>query len=164
VTTAGGQIALMNPGGIRSNFDAGAITHGEAFSVQPFSNIVTTKTYTGAQIEAILEQQFVTSAGGTRTLILAVSNGFTYTWNAAGPAGNKIDPSTIKLNGVTLDPNATYRVTANNFLASGGDDFPAFTVGTNETTGLDDLVALEQYLGANNPYTPVTTARITRVP
>lgn len=161
---AGGQIAFMNPGGIRSNLDAGPITHGEAFAVQPFSNIVTTKTFTGAQIEAILEQQFVTSAGGTRTLILPVSQGFAYTWDgSAAAAGNRIDPALITLNGVPLDPAATYRVTANNFLAGGGDDFPAFTVGTDEQTGLDDLVALENYLGAHNPYTPVQTVRITRI-
>ena len=161
---AGGQIAFMNPGGIRANFDAGPITHGEAFSVQPFSNIVTTKTFTGAQIELILEQQFVTSAGGTRTLILLVSDGFAYTWDgSAGAVGNRIDPSTIKLGGVTLNPTGTYLVTMHIFIGSGGDDFPAFTLGTSEQTGLDDLVALEAYLGAHNPYTPVTDVRITRV-
>jgi len=161
---AGAQIAFMNPGGIRANLDAGVITHGEAFSVQPFSNIVTTKTFTGAQIETILEQQFVTSAGGTRTLILQVSDGFTYTWDAsAAAAGNRVDPATIRLDGVTLDPAATYRVTMNNFLGTGGDDFPAFRLGTDETTGADDLVALEAYLGANEPYTPVDEVRITRL-
>ena len=67
------------------------------------------------------------------------------------------------LNSVVIDPAATYRVTMNNFLGSGGDDFPLFTQGTNEQTGLDDLVALENYLGAHNPYTPVETVRITRV-
>jgi 5'-nucleotidase len=158
---AGGQIAFMNPGGIRSNFDAGDITYGEAFAVQPFSNIVTTKSFTGAQIEQILEQQFVTSAGGTRTLILPVSAGFSYVWDPSPEAaGDRIDPSTITLNGEVIDPAATYRVTANNFLASGGDDFPAFTQGTDEITGADDLVALIAYLGANNPYTPDNTPRI----
>ncbi len=97
--------------------------------MQPFSNIVVTKTMTGAQIEQVLEQQFVTSAGGTRTLILQVSAGFTYTWNAAGPLGDKVDPSTIVLNGAPLDPAGEYRVTMNSFLASGGDDFPAFNAG-----------------------------------
>jgi 5'-nucleotidase len=163
---AGAVIAFMNPGGIRANLDAGPITHGEAFAVQPFSNIVTTKTMTGAQIEMVLEQQFTVSATGslrTTPAVLLVSSGFTYTWDGAGPAGNRIDPSLIKLNGVTLDPAGTYRVTMNNFLAAGGDDFPAFTLGTAEQTGLDDLVALEAYLGAHNPYTPVTDVRITRV-
>jgi 5'-nucleotidase len=160
----GAQIAFMNPGGIRADLDAGPITHGEAFAVQPFSNIVTTKTMTGAQIERLLEQQFTTSAGGTRTLILQVSAGFTYTWDGSAAAvGNRIDPSTIKLNGVTLDPAASYRVTMNNFLGDGGDDFPVFREGTNSVTGADDLVALEAYLGAHDPYTPVTVDRITRV-
>jgi 5'-nucleotidase len=163
---AGGQLALMNPGGIRANLDAGPITHGEAFSVQPFSNIVTTKTYTGAQIKTILEQQFVVSsgsqAGNPRTYILGVSGGFTYSWSASAPIGSKI--SNMALNGVPIDPAATYRVTANNFLSGGGDDFPGFTVGTNNTTGLDDLVALEAYLDVHDPYTPVTPTGITRLP
>jgi 5'-nucleotidase len=169
---AGGQIALMNPGGIRSNLDVGPITHGEAFAVQPFSNIVTTMTLTGAQIEQVLEQQFTintgSSAGTLRAspTVLLPSEGFTYTWNGTGPAGDRVDPLTIQLDGVTLDPAGTYRVTVNNFLATGGDDFPALTLGTDLVTGADDLVALEAYLGANDPYTPVDLSvdfQITRI-
>ena len=89
----------MNPGGIRTDLDAGPITHGEAFGVQPFSNVLMVRTFTGAQIETILEQQF-TAAGAAR-VILQVSAGFTYTWMLAAPAGNKIDPASIKLNGTT---------------------------------------------------------------
>jgi 5'-nucleotidase len=155
--TAGAQIAFMNPGGIRGNLDAGDITHGEAFGVQPFSNIVTTKTMTGSQIELLLEQQFTVSATGalrSSPTILQVSEGFTYAWDPDGPAGDRVDPASIQLNGVTLDPATSYRVTMNNFLGGGGDDFPAFTLGTNEVTGADDLVALEAYLGANDPYAP----------
>jgi 5'-nucleotidase len=75
----------------------------------------------------------------------------------------------MKLNGVAIDMGATYRVTANNFLAAGGDNFPGFLAGTNEQTGDDDLVALEAYLAANNPYSPISTSvpantRITRLP
>jgi 5'-nucleotidase len=160
----GAQIAFMNPGGIRGNLDAGDITYGEAFGVQPFSNVVTTRTYTGTQIEQILEQQFVTSSGGTRTLVLQVSAGFTYEWNPAGTPGDRVDPATIKLNNVTIDPAASYRVTANSFLIDGGDDFPTFKLGTSSVTGEDDLVALEAYLAANSPYTPITTPRITLTP
>ncbi len=164
---AGAQIAFMNPGGIRSNFDAGDITHGEAFNVQPFSNIVTTMTLTGAEIDTILEQQFTvnsgSAAGSPRTTVLLVSNGFTYTWDAAAPLGSKVDLATTMLNGVPLGASTEYRVTMNNFLSTGGDDFPGFLAGDNIVTGADDLVALEAYLGANNPYTPVETVRITRV-
>jgi 5'-nucleotidase len=168
VSTAGGQIAFMNPGGMRADLaftppGPEPVTHGEAFSVQPFSNIVTTKTFTGQQIKDILEQQFVTSSNAPRTLILPVSNGFTYSWSQSAPIGSKV--TNMMLNGVPIVLANSYRVTANNFLAGGGDDFPAFKVGTNEQTGLDDLVALEQYLGNHDPYTPVTGPdRITRLP
>ena len=167
---AGGQVAFMNPGGIRGNLE-GVVTHGEAFGVQPFSNIVTTKTFTGAQIKTVLEQQFTLNslsnpgAVGTTArsspVILQVSQGFAYTWDNAAPLGSKV--SNITLNGVAIDPATNYRVTMNNFIGAGGDDFPALTLGTNEITGADDLVALEAYLGAHSPYTPVTTARITRL-
>ncbi|HYI21199.1 MAG TPA: bifunctional metallophosphatase/5'-nucleotidase [Candidatus Limnocylindrales bacterium] len=166
-----GQIAFMNPGGMRADLAFTApgpepVTHGEAFAVQPFSNVVTTKTYTGAQIKTILEQQFVTSANAPRTLVLPVSAGFTYTWTASAPIGSKV--SNMMLNGNPILPGSSYRVTANNFLAGGGDDFPGFTVGTNEQVGLDDLVALEAYLDVNDPYTPSVSppapVRITRVP
>ncbi len=170
----GTQIAFMNPGGIRANLAAGDVSYGQAFDVQPFSNVITTKSMTGAQIEVLLEQQWtvnsLASPGVPGTVlrssaqILQVSGGFEYAWSLGAPAGQRVDPASIKLNGVVIDPAATYRVTMNSFLASGGDDFPVFTLGTDTQIGDDDLVALVAYLGANDPYTPVATDRITRIP
>src|SRR3954469_3850610 len=54
----GAQIGLMNPGGIRANIAAGTVTFGALFSVQPFDNGLVKMTLTGAQLKAILEQQF----------------------------------------------------------------------------------------------------------
>ncbi len=156
-----GVVAFMNPGGIRGNLDAGDVTHGEAFGVQPFSNIVTTMTLTGAQIETMLEQQFTINTGSqagnlrAQNTILLPSTGFTYTWDPAGPAGDRVDPNTMMLNDEPIDPAGTYRVVVNNFLATGGDDFPILNSGTERVTGDDDLVALEAYLADHNPYTPV---------
>ena len=166
------QIAFMNPGGIRADInDATVISYGEAFNVQPFSNVLTTKDFTGAQIEQLLEQQFTVNSGPTpganlrsNFAILQVSAGFTYAWNSVGGPGDRVDPASITLNGVPLNPTSTYRVTMNSFLASGGDDFPVFTQGTNVVGGPDDLVALEAYLAVNPNYVPITTSRITRLP
>ena len=36
----------------------GVVTYGEAFAVQPFGNIMQTVTLTGAQLDAVLEQQW----------------------------------------------------------------------------------------------------------
>ena len=63
----GAQIAITNPGGIRQDLSFasstagegnGVVTYGEAFAVQPFSNIMQTITLTGAQLKAVLEQQW----------------------------------------------------------------------------------------------------------
>jgi 5'-nucleotidase len=168
-------IAFMNPGGIRADIlysaagkQDGDVTYGEAFTVQPFGNSLVTKTLTGAQIEQLLEQQFMGCPNNQPfNRIFQVSNGFSYAWDNAGPACDKIDPASIKLNGVTLDVAASYRVTMNSFLADGGDLFTVFTQGTNPLGGAQDLDALEawlQHFGPVNPATyPNALARIQRL-
>ncbi|SNY51729.1 bifunctional metallophosphatase/5'-nucleotidase [Paractinoplanes atraurantiacus] len=164
---AGAQIALMNPGGIRADFDAeassggeanGQVTYGEAFTVQPFNNLVVTQTFTGAQIKTVLEQQFAGFQGQTTNKILQVSAGFTYTWSASAALGSKV--SNLALNGTPIDPAASYQVTTNDFLANGGDGFSALTAGTGRTTAPGfDIDALVAYLGAA-PVAPGPANRI----
>ena len=166
---AGAVVAFMNPGGIRGNvlFDStgpesdGELTYGEAFSVHPFGNSLVTLSLTGAQIDALLEAQFrePTDDAGE---VLQVSRGFSYTWDAAGPVGARIDPSTIAIGGVTVDPGATYRVTVNSFLAGGGDGFAVLREGTERTGGVIDLDALVAYFSASSPVAPGPQDRITR--
>jgi 5'-nucleotidase len=155
-------VAFMNPGGIRTDLDAGDITYGEAFAVQPFGNSLVTMTLTGAQIDRALEQQW--DGQGTSPKVLQVSGGFTYAWNPAGPLGGRVDPSTIKINGTTVDPAASYRVTVNSFLADGGDGFTILRDGTDRLGGAVDLDALAAYLTAHDPIAPTPRDRITQAP
>ncbi len=168
--SAGAQIAFMNPGGIRADLiygnsaggeAPGQVTYGEAFTVQPFNNLVTTQTFTGAQIKTVLEQQRFPGVSAT-PLVLQVSNGFTYTYSPSAAAGSRV--SNMALNGTPIDDAATYRVTTNDFLANGGDSFPGFTVGTNRVYAPGfDVDALAAYLAAG-PIAPGPQNRITRVP
>jgi 5'-nucleotidase len=64
---------------------------------------------------------------------------------------------------VTVDPAASYRVAANNFLADGGDGYTVFAQGTNRLGGVVDTDALAAYLGANSPVAPGPQDRIRRV-
>ena len=165
-------IAFMNAGGLREDFiyseitgteQPGEVTFGEMFQVQPFGNSLVTMDITGAQIETLLEQQWSTqpNPGGK---LLQVSEGFTYAYSQSAPIGDKVDPASIKLNGVTIDPNATYRVTVNSFLADGGDGFAVLREGTNRLGGAVDTDALEAYFAAHSPVSPVLTPRITILP
>jgi 5'-nucleotidase len=167
-------IALMNPGGVRADLTYpgssagegdGKVTYGEAFTVQPFGNLLVSLTLTGAQLEKVLEQQWTTQADGSvRFLHLGVSNGLTYSWSASAPVGNKIDPLTIKLGGVTVSPTASYRVTVNSFLADGGDGFTELGNGADRVGGGVDLDAFNAYLAAHSPVTGPTPDRVTRLP
>ena len=51
-------IALMNPGGVRTNILKGEVTYAEVFAVQPFGNNTGVMTLTGADIDDVLEQQY----------------------------------------------------------------------------------------------------------
>ncbi|MEU5946147.1 bifunctional metallophosphatase/5'-nucleotidase [Micromonospora sp. NPDC047465] len=169
--SAGAQIALMNPGGIRASLPyaasaggeaPGEITYGEAFTVQPFNNLVVTQTLTGAQLRNVLEQQFVGFNGQTTQRILQVSVGLTYSYDTTAPAGSRV--STLALDGVPVDPAASYRVTTNDFLANGGDGFTELRAGTGRSTAPGfDVDALIAYLGAGEPVAPGPADRITRL-
>ena len=154
----GAQIALMNVGGVRASLPMapkygeapGQITYAEAFDIAPFGNLLNTLSLTGAEIKAILEQQYrVSSAGAASTLSLCVSEGFTYTWDAAAAPGSKVVAGSMMLNGVPLDLNATYRVGTLSFLAQGGDGFSGFKEGSDLTGGPEDLANLVAYFEAN---------------
>lgn len=167
--SAGAQIALMNPGGIRADLSYGSspggeapgeVTYGEGFTVQPFNNLVVTQTLTGAQLKDVLEQQFPGYEGQITQRILQVSAGFSFSYDSTRAPGDKITAMT--LGGVPIDPAASYRVTSNDFLANGGDGFTKFTAGTSRVTAPGfDIDALVTYLGAA-PVVPGPQNRITK--
>ena len=146
---------MMNVGGVRSSFarstitngeQVGEITYEEAYKVAPFGNLLVTVDMTGAQIKAVLEQQYVPTRG-RKYLALGVSDGFSYTWDDTQAEGSKV--SGMELDGTAIDPAKTYRVATLSFLAEGGDDFTAFEDATNLTGGPEDLENLVRYLQAN---------------
>lgn len=170
VDAGGAVIAMTNPGGIRTDLLynqisggelPGEITYAEAFAVQPFSNSLVTMTLTGAQLKAVLEQPATAGSDGSGRM-LQISYSLTYTWSLSAPVGSKV--SDMKINGVPVDPSASYRVTVNNFLAGGGDGFTGFLAGTNLLTGIIDLDAFVAYLTAYSPVAPGPQNRITKVP
>ena len=152
-------VSFMNSGGIRADINEGEITYGEAFSVQPFANVLVTMDMTGAQIEALLEQQFTGGNG-----ILQIPASLTYDRCNTLPActGNRVQ--NVRINGVLLDPAVTYRVTVNNFLADGGDGYSTFTQGTNRFVGEIDLDAFARYIEFLGTVNPGPQNRITLVP
>jgi 5'-nucleotidase len=160
---AGAQIALMNPGGLRTSLAMspdGAVRYEDLFAAQPFYNNLVTITLSGAQLVQLLEQQW---AGQPRPRVLHVSRGFGYTWDASRPPGQRVDPGSLRLNGAPVAPGTPLRITVNSYLAAGGDNFSVLKAGTAATTGMMDVDALELHLKNNNPLAPPGEERIRRL-
>ncbi|MEU1881178.1 bifunctional metallophosphatase/5'-nucleotidase [Streptosporangium sp. NPDC020072] len=166
------RIALMNPGGVRASLTYtgspagegdGVVTYGEAFTVQPFNNLVQVITLTGAQLKTVLEQQF---PGGPNaqpfTKILQPSSNLTYTYSTGAAWGSKV--SDLKIDGVAVTDTQSIRVAVNNFLVGGGDAFAEFTKGTDVWSGPLDIDSFAAYFAANPTITPPAPTHITVVP
>ncbi|MFF4867534.1 bifunctional metallophosphatase/5'-nucleotidase [Streptomyces sp. NPDC000961] len=153
----GAQLALMNPGGIRAPLTHkasgaegdGVVTYGEAYTVQPFTNMMTAVDLTGAQLVTALQQQ-VSGANLASPKILQVSKGFTYTLDMTKAGADRIVVSSVRLNGEPIDPAKTYRVAMNEFLSGGGDGFAVLKDHKNKLVGASDLDMFTAYLTAHS--------------
>jgi 5'-nucleotidase len=168
---AGAVAAFMNPGGVRgtTGFPAGEITYAKAFEIQPFGNTMVTMTLTGAQLLEVLKQQWCGQSAGAR--ILMPSAGVHYTFSAATassiagqPCAGAANPvSSLSIDGVAVDPAASYRISVNNFLADGGDGFTELRNGTNRTGGPVDLDTLTGYLEGSSAAAPQPVPALDRI-
>jgi 5'-nucleotidase len=167
----GAKAAFMNSGGVRGGllFDQisggeqpGEVTYAEAFTVQPFGNTVVVKTCTGQQIYDVLNQQFNNPAAGSNRIMLPSGN-VRYQWTTVG--GPHIVDGTVSFDGGTtfIDKAASYRVSMNNFMADGGDNYTVFKSCTQPLGGAVDLDAFAAYLSAHSPVAPPVLNRITKV-
>ncbi|PFG44772.1 5'-nucleotidase [Isoptericola jiangsuensis] len=145
------QIAFMNPGGLRADMTGTGtgsprtLTYKQAAVVQPFANTLVNMRLTGAQIESVLEEQWQPAGASRPFLRLGVSEGFEYTFDPAGAAGDRI--TSMTLDGAPITADATYSVTVNSFLSTGGDNFFTLAEGTDKRdTGKIDLAAMVDYL------------------
>jgi 5'-nucleotidase len=187
-SAAGAKLALMNPGGVRTDLTFpsssagegdGVVTFGEASSFQPFRNRLYTIPMTGSQIEGVLREQCQPPGSSRPFLHLGVSNGLTYDLSKAfalvdhdnnpntAPVNScvSISVSNLKLNGVAISPATTYRVTTNSFLADGGDNFVTFRQvdPALRCDGGDDLLALVNFFGAFSPVAPPPIDRVSEI-
>jgi 5'-nucleotidase len=157
--TTDADFAFMNPGGIRADLNAGEVTWGELFTIQPFSNDLVSMDLSGAQIKTLLEQQW---QGQAFPKILKTS-GLTYTWDNARPVGDRVT-QILNADSTPLDPAAIYRVTVNSFMAAGGDGFLVLPAGTNRVVGPVDLGALVEYVESlPQPFSAAIEGRINRI-
>jgi len=149
------DVSFINASGVRTDLiprPDGSVTFGQIFALQPFGNNLVVKTLTGAQLKALLEQQFKVENGVPKVgSLLVPSANFHFAYDLTKPAEQRI--VSMELDGKPIDPNARYRVVVNNFLASGGDGLSVLNQGVDPFDAGLDLDALEAWL-ATNPTAP----------
>lgn len=166
----GAVIAFTNPGGIRQDLPSDpakglSVDLGDLFAVQPFGNNLVAMDVTGAQMKLLLEQQWLNQPEDRKPRILQVSEGFAYCYDDRRAEGDRILAETMRSNGMVIDPNTSYRIVVNNFLAGGGDRFEILKQGRNLVQGGGDLEAFRDYVARKAGSLPAAPAgRICRRP
>ena len=153
-------VAITNGGGIRASIAKGDITKNDVKTVLPYGNTIAVVYVTGAELLEALEAStyctpeslggFPQVAGIEMTVSVTVpydANDNTY------PGSTYHGPKTINrvtidsINGKAFDPEATYAVITNNFLAAGGDTYYAFASASAQfDTGIPLDEALMSYI------------------
>jgi 5'-nucleotidase / UDP-sugar diphosphatase len=121
----GAVAAVMNGGGIRGGkvYAPGTpITRRDILAELPFGNRVVTIDVKGRVLREGLENG-LSRAGSAAGRFPQVS-GMTIEYDPRRPAGKRI--VSIRIGGKPLDPNKTYRIATNDFLARGGDGYTGF--------------------------------------
>ena len=153
-------VAITNGGGIRAWMHKGDLTKLDVNTVLPFGNTVAVVYVTGAELlEALEASTFALpdslggfpQVSGMKFTVDATkkydANEDTYPGSTyRGPASiNRVTINSI--NGKDFDPNKTYAVVTNNFLASGGDTYYAFAAASAQfDTGLPLDEVLMDYI------------------
>lgn len=172
----GAQIAYMNGGGIRSDIEAGEITMSDILTVQPFNNVTSTFSLSGADVLAMLEnavsriqlnEQGQVQRGGASGRFLQLS-GARFSIDPTQEVGSRIVSVEVLDEAgefVALDPEAIYTMAGNNYVRTGGDGFSVLeenAIDPYDGGRVDFNVTLD-YIVANSPVAPVTEGRITYI-
>jgi 5'-nucleotidase len=182
----GTQLALTNGGGIRAalpssylpadhslrrpspGYAAGPpydLVVGDAFTVLPFGNSVVTRTVTGAQLWAALENgvsQITSACTGVDGRFPQIS-GFKFTFKCSNPVGSRVLSVALADNTPILADSTTYSFATNDFVNAGGDFYTMFKDGQGVTREVMADV-LQAYIESLGTITPIIEGRITKLP
>ena len=153
---ADADVAITNGGGIRHSVPTGDITLEDVLEIHPFGNKIVIVELTGQEIIDVLEHgvsQHPEHWGG-----FAHVSGLRYTFNPLNEPGERIHQ--VWYEGELIDPEATFEVATNDFLAEGGDDYEIFADKVYINTDISMDEAIIDYLDKYSPVSPRVEGRI----
>lgn len=161
------DVAVMNPGGLRSTLaysasNGGAVTYDALYTLAPFGNALQMVELSGESLIRLLEQQWEApncEGRGYRNIcgrVLQVSSTLKYTWryspeDQGKPVGTgaMVDRSTVMINDKPIALNGRYKVITVDFVADGGNNYTVMADPKHRLSFLDmattDMEALLAY-------------------
>jgi 2',3'-cyclic-nucleotide 2'-phosphodiesterase (5'-nucleotidase family) len=136
----GADAAIMNGGGIRGNkvYAPGAsITRRDVQAELPFGNHLVALYIKGSELRLAIENglsRLPANAGRFPQV-----SGMTVTFDPKQPSGSRV--TAMAVGGAPLDPEGTYRVAVNDFMARGSDGYSMFAA-VDPLLPLDDTPLL----------------------
>ncbi len=140
------EIALTNTLGIRADIPAGDITVDDLYNSMPFDNTITTMYLSGREVQELLDYNAERSTErGCQSQAQVAGMQFDMVCDPDDPHAEN-----IVINGRPLDPDGTYELATNNYIAHGGSGFEVLERNTTQQdTGISirDVVmaAIIQY-------------------
>ncbi|WP_433855391.1 bifunctional metallophosphatase/5'-nucleotidase [Streptomyces kronopolitis] len=146
---------------IRDEASGGTVTFAQAWNSVGFGDPIMTVTVTGRQIHDALEEQWAPIAGGGLGYSpLAVSANVRYSFDAAGPAGRRIDPSDVFIDGTALSLTRKYRLAAPSYTLINQDGFSAFTGFTAPVRHTRDFESFVSFVRTKKRLAPAPLNRV----
>jgi 5'-nucleotidase/UDP-sugar diphosphatase len=113
------DFAIQNGGGIRTDLPEGEIEKGTIYEVLPFDNSVMVLTMKGEDVQKLFD--YIATIPRGEGAFPQVSDSVEFTINY-----NEKTCENVRINGEPIDPDATYKVATNSYMAAGGDGYSMF--------------------------------------
>jgi 2',3'-cyclic-nucleotide 2'-phosphodiesterase (5'-nucleotidase family) len=158
------DVGLQNGGSIRADrmIEPGVLTRRDVIETLPFENHVVKLTVTGAVLLEALELSVSTVEEG-HGRFLQVS-GLTFSYDPEAEPGARVRE--VLVGGAPLDPEASYTLATNSFIAEGGDGYAMLVdapVLIDQHAGPLHSTLVEEVIERSSPISPELEGRIRTV-
>lgn len=158
------DFAFTNGGNIRAALPKGNITERDIATVLPFDNWLYILTMKGSQVIELFDFIGSINQGSGGFAQVSKEARYTITYDANGKNGKV---SNVTVGGKPIDPEKTYRIVANDYVAGGGDGYVVLTKSSDtfntSCTLRDAVVEYVQQLASPVDPNSIPDGRITIV-
>ena len=160
------QIAIQPQGFISQTIYAGPVKGADIFQAVPYGFDQATGlglklvTFETNGMSLIYGLEFATYNLPYVEDFFLHGSDISYAYNSANAPGTRVDYGSIRINGLPLDPTATYTVTVPDAVVPFFSQIPGFQVNNLAPTGLSLYTVVKDFMAAHSPVAHYTEGRV----